>query len=151
MLRPHGAPSGMLIAHFHLSRATRKWQLAENFKIEIDTRCRCSLQNRSVSRHLSKVWNWLSGEVRTSASYVGFTSSSGHTHAEFPLLLRVVGHLSQMDGAASSGGRRPKTLTNSELTPYDSPWGHCVAIPGNDAEFEKFLNGQKYAALHPPR
>ncbi len=31
-------------------------------------------------------------------------------------------------------------LANAELRPYDSPWGHCVANPGNDPKFEKFLD-----------
>ncbi|MBS1255038.1 MAG: Homoserine O-acetyltransferase [Deltaproteobacteria bacterium] len=31
-------------------------------------------------------------------------------------------------------------LPNAELRTYDSPWGHCVASPGNDPEFTRFLD-----------
>lgn len=31
-------------------------------------------------------------------------------------------------------------IPNGELRVYASPWGHCVASPGNDPEFEKFLD-----------
>ena len=33
-----------------------------------------------------------------------------------------------------------KHIKNSELRTYDSIWGHCVANPGNDKDFEKFLD-----------
>jgi len=31
-------------------------------------------------------------------------------------------------------------IKNSELRIYQSPWGHCVASPGNDAEFQRYLD-----------
>ncbi|MEM7562982.1 MAG: alpha/beta fold hydrolase [Pseudomonadota bacterium] len=31
-------------------------------------------------------------------------------------------------------------ITNGELRIYSSPWGHCVASPGNDPEFTRFLD-----------
>ena len=31
-------------------------------------------------------------------------------------------------------------IKNSELRIHQSPWGHCVASPGNDPEFEKYLD-----------
>lgn len=31
-------------------------------------------------------------------------------------------------------------MTKAELRPYASPWGHCVASPGNDPAFEAFLD-----------
>lgn len=31
-------------------------------------------------------------------------------------------------------------IIGGELRLYESPWGHCVASPGNDPEFEKFLD-----------
>ena len=31
-------------------------------------------------------------------------------------------------------------MPNAELRIYDSPWGHCVANPGNDPKFEAFLD-----------
>ena len=33
-----------------------------------------------------------------------------------------------------------KEIPNSELRIYESPWGHCVASPGNDNEFAIFLD-----------
>ena len=31
-------------------------------------------------------------------------------------------------------------IRDGELRVYESPWGHCVASPGNDPEFEKYLD-----------
>ena len=31
-------------------------------------------------------------------------------------------------------------MRNAELRIYDSPWGHCVASPGNDPKFTRFLD-----------
>ena len=31
-------------------------------------------------------------------------------------------------------------MRNAELRVYDSPWGHCVASPGNDPNFTRFLD-----------
>ena len=31
-------------------------------------------------------------------------------------------------------------ISNGELRVYHSPWGHCVASPGNDPEFQKYLD-----------
>tara|TARA_B110000263_G_scaffold50992_1_gene42718 strand:- start:134 stop:1144 length:1011 start_codon:yes stop_codon:yes gene_type:complete len=31
-------------------------------------------------------------------------------------------------------------IPNVEIRPYDSPWGHCVANPGNDKDFEVVLD-----------
>ena len=33
-----------------------------------------------------------------------------------------------------------KYIPNVEIRPYDSPWGHCVANPGNDKSFEVALD-----------
>ena len=31
-------------------------------------------------------------------------------------------------------------MPNAELLPFSSPWGHCVASPGNVPEFQGFLD-----------
>ena len=31
-------------------------------------------------------------------------------------------------------------IPNVEIRPYDSAWGHCVANPGNDKNFEVALD-----------
>ena len=31
-------------------------------------------------------------------------------------------------------------MGNAQLRPYSSPWGHCVANPGYDEGFERFLD-----------
>ncbi|MDE0908247.1 MAG: alpha/beta fold hydrolase [SAR324 cluster bacterium] len=40
-------------------------------------------------------------------------------------------------------------LPNAELRTYDSPWGHCVASPGNDPEFTRFLDRALSELLEP--
>ena len=31
-------------------------------------------------------------------------------------------------------------MPDAELRVYDSPWGHCVATPGRDRDFSRFLD-----------
>ena len=31
-------------------------------------------------------------------------------------------------------------MPNAELRPFESPWGHCVATPGNEPAFAAFLD-----------
>ena len=31
-------------------------------------------------------------------------------------------------------------IAGGDLRIFESPWGHCVASPGNSPEFEKFLD-----------
>ena len=31
-------------------------------------------------------------------------------------------------------------IEHGELRIYQSPWGHCVASPGNEPEFERYLD-----------
>ena len=33
-----------------------------------------------------------------------------------------------------------KYIKNSELRVYESPWGHCVASPGNEPQFQRYLD-----------
>jgi len=33
-----------------------------------------------------------------------------------------------------------KYINNGELRIFNSPWGHCVASPGNEPKFEAFLD-----------
>ena len=33
-----------------------------------------------------------------------------------------------------------KHIENGELRIYQSPWGHCVASPGNEPKFERYLD-----------
>lgn len=32
-------------------------------------------------------------------------------------------------------------MARAEVRPFDSPWGHCVANPGNEPAFERFMDG----------
>lgn len=34
-----------------------------------------------------------------------------------------------------------RQMRSAELRPFDSPWGHCVASPGNEPAFAAFLDG----------
>jgi homoserine O-acetyltransferase len=43
-----------------------------------------------------------------------------------------------------------RSMPNAELRPYESPWGHCVANPGNDPGFERFLDDCITSVLRDP-
>ncbi|SVB61968.1 uncharacterized protein METZ01_LOCUS214822, partial [marine metagenome] len=85
---------------------------------------------------LAKLWTWQNGDISANDLYGGNIEAALGAIKARTILIPCTNDLyfPPEDNVIEFG-----FLANAELKPYDSPWGHCVANPGNDPEFEKFL------------
>ena len=86
---------------------------------------------------LAKLWTWQNGDISANPLYGGnFEAALGAIKAR-AILIPCTSDLyfPPEDNAIEVG-----FMANAELRPYHSAWGHCVANPGNDPQFEKFLD-----------
>jgi homoserine O-acetyltransferase len=86
---------------------------------------------------LCKLWSWQRGDISQQPPYDG----------DFNAALAVIEARTIVIACDNDLYFRPednqlevKHIKNGELRIYRSPWGHCVASPGNDPEFENFLD-----------
>jgi len=86
---------------------------------------------------LCKLWSWQRGDISQQPPY----------HGDFKAALSAIEARSIVIACDNDLYFRPedneleiKHIKNGELRIYRSPWGHCVASPGNDPEFEHFLD-----------
>jgi homoserine O-acetyltransferase len=86
---------------------------------------------------LCKLWSWQQGDISRQSPYDG----------DFKSALAAIGARSIIIACDNDLYFRPEDnarevehIENGELRIYQSPWGHCVASPGNDPEFERFLD-----------
>ena len=86
---------------------------------------------------LCKLKTWQLGDISAQPSYRG----------DFVAALKGIEAKSIVIACDNDLYFRPKDnqieiehIRNGELRIYSSPWGHCVASPGNDIEFEKYLD-----------
>ena len=87
---------------------------------------------------LAMLWTWQHGDISANDLYGGnFKTALGAVEARAIL----VPCTSDLYFPPEDNAIGVRYLKNAELRPYDSPWGHCVANPGNDSKFEKFLDG----------
>ena len=86
---------------------------------------------------LAKLWTWQNGDISANHLYGGNLKAALGAIKARVVLIPCTNDLyfPPEDNAIEVG-----FLAHAELKPYDSPWGHCVANPGNDPEFEKFLD-----------
>ena len=86
---------------------------------------------------LAKLWTWQNGDISANDLYGGNIDAALGAIKARTILIPCTNDLyfSPEDNVIEFG-----FLANAELKPYDSPWGHCVANPGNDPKFEKFLD-----------
>jgi len=86
---------------------------------------------------LCKLWTWQHGDISANELYNG----------DFKAALNAIRAKTIVIVCDNDLYFRPEDnqieiehITGGELRIYESPWGHCVASPGNDAEFEKYLD-----------
>ena len=86
---------------------------------------------------LAKLWTWQHADISANTLYGGdFESALGAIEAKAVL----VPCTNDLYFPPEDNAIEARHMPNAELKPYDSPWGHCVANPGNDAGFESFLD-----------
>lgn len=86
---------------------------------------------------LAKLWTWQNGDISANPRYGGNFEAALAAIKARAILIPCTDDLyfPPEDNAIEVSH-----MANADLRPYSSPWGHCVASPGNDAGFEQFLD-----------
>jgi homoserine O-acetyltransferase len=86
---------------------------------------------------LCKLWTWQQGDISANPLYNG----------DFKAALNAIKAKTIVIVCDNDLYFRPEDnqieieqIADGELRIYESPWGHCVASPGNDPEFERYLD-----------
>ena len=86
---------------------------------------------------MAKLWTWQNADVSANDLYSGnFKAALGAIKARAILIPCT----SDLYFPPEDNANEVRYMPNAELRPYDSPWGHCVANPGNDPQFARFLD-----------
>ena len=86
---------------------------------------------------LSKIWTWQNTDISANNLYGGdFEAALGAIKARAVL----VPCSDDLYFPPEDNAIEIRHMQNAELRTYKSPWGHCVASPGNDPGFEQFLD-----------
>ena len=87
---------------------------------------------------LAKLWTWQQGDISANDLYGGdFERALGAITARAIL----VPCTTDLYFPPEDNEIEARHMPNAELRPFASPWGHCVASPGNVPAFEAFLDG----------
>ncbi len=94
---------------------------------------------------LCKLWSWQHADIAQQQSY----------HGDFRKALAAIEARAIVIACKSDLYFRPadneievETMPNAQLRIIESPWGHCVASPGNDTGFSKILDDAITELLH---
>ncbi|MEM7225970.1 MAG: alpha/beta fold hydrolase [Pseudomonadota bacterium] len=86
---------------------------------------------------LAKLWSWQHGDISANPLYGGdFAKALGAITAR----AIVIPCTQDLYFPPADNEIEVRHMPNAELRPFDSPWGHCVANPGNEPAFERFLD-----------
>jgi homoserine O-acetyltransferase len=86
---------------------------------------------------LCKLWTWQRGDISAQPAYGGdFEAALGAIRAR----TIVIACDNDLYFQPADNALEVPHIANGELRVYASPWGHCVASPGNDPGFQRFLD-----------
>ena len=86
---------------------------------------------------LAKLWTWQRVDICANELYGGdFSRALGAIRAH----AIVIPCTQDLYIPREDNVIEVRQLPNAQLRPFDSPWGHCVANPGNEPAFERFLD-----------
>ncbi len=86
---------------------------------------------------LCKLWTWQQGDISANPLYNGnFKAALNAIKAKTIVIVCD----NDLYFRAEDNQIETEHITDAELRIYESPWGHCVASPGNDPEFERYLD-----------
>ncbi len=86
---------------------------------------------------LCKLWSWQQGDISNNELYKGnFESALSAIEAK----TIIIACDNDLYFRPEDNAHEVEHIKNGELRIYHSPWGHCVASPGNDTGFEHFLD-----------
>ena len=95
------------------------------------------IENWDANDLLAKLWAWQQGDVSANPLYDGdLAKALGAISAR-----AIVMPCSQdLYFPPEDNALEVAAMPRAELRCFDSPWGHCVANPGNEPAFERFLD-----------
>jgi homoserine O-acetyltransferase len=86
---------------------------------------------------LCKLWSWQQGDISNQPAYKkDFALALAGIEAKTIIIVCD----NDLYFRAEDNAFEVAHIRDAELRVYESPWGHCVASPGNDPEFEQFLD-----------
>jgi homoserine O-acetyltransferase len=86
---------------------------------------------------LSKIWSWQAGDISNQPTYGGdFISALRAIQAKTIIIVCD----DDLYFRVEDNEFEVKHIKHAELRIYQSPWGHCVASPGNSPDFQHFLD-----------
>ena len=86
---------------------------------------------------LCKLDTWQQGDISNQPAYGGDFSAALKAIKAKAI---IIGCDNDLYFRTEDNAIEVQQMSNAELRIYESPWGHCVASPGNDPKFEKFLD-----------
>lgn len=95
------------------------------------------VNNWDANNLLTKLHTWKNGDISKNELYHGgFHAALGAIKARAILIPCTT----DLYFPPEDNEIEARYMPNAEFRPYESPWGHCVASPGNDPEFGRFLD-----------
>ena len=86
---------------------------------------------------LCKLWTWQQGDISNNALYNGnFKAALSAIKAKTIIIVCD----NDLYFRPEDNQFEIEYIRGGELRIYESPWGHCVASPGNDPDFERYLD-----------
>lgn len=94
------------------------------------------IDNWDANNLIAKIWTWQHADIAANSAYEDdFRKALGAIEAR----AIIVACRQDLYFPPEDNEREVREMRNAHLCIYDSPFGHCVASPGNDRRFEKFL------------
>ena len=95
------------------------------------------IDNWDANNLLAKLWSWQHGDISANPLYHDDVEKALGAITARAILMPCTTDLyfPPEDNAIEA-----RYMPNAELRPFDSPWGHCAASPGNVPAFDGFLD-----------
>jgi homoserine O-acetyltransferase len=94
---------------------------------------------------LCKLWTWQQGDISNQVPYSNdFVAALAAIEAK----TIIIACDNDLYFRPEDNALEVEHIKNGELRVYQSPWGHCVASPGNDPAFEHYLDQAIKELLH---
>ena len=95
------------------------------------------LQNWDANDLLAKLWAWQQGDISANPLYGGDIRRALGAITAKAILIPCT---TDLYFPPEDNEIEARFMPNAELRPFESPWGHCVATPGNEPAFAAFLD-----------
>ena len=86
---------------------------------------------------LAKLWAWQQGDISANDLY---RRDFARALAAIRARAIVIPCTQDLYFPPEDNAIEVRQMAKAELRPFDSPWGHCVASPGNEPAFARFLD-----------